>query len=374
MRDRLRLLTATAASRSTSRDPQRDAYGCKGEPLCGVRFTRVLPAIALATAMIASACSDDPDSPAETGAKGAKANAAGPDGKTASPGGSGADGSSGASAANPSDNMAAGSSAAGMDTGAAGAAENSMAGADAPTPTVLGPDCDDDPLAGKEPFGSGFYQQFRGLFGCTAAADLELFRKLLPEKFEMPAEPQVCFYILDFQISSLGPYYESAIQLPAMYKGESAKYTLTMDVDSILALTAGRGVGFPKYMGQISLEQNGNDWVGTASANGEVDLKASYTGECNRSDEFMWPNPFTIVPIPADTPTDAAFLPPRTGSVNYFPAEYPTPPAYNSLKGSIRLEIRDDLPWNGLVDETKPFPGLMTWFIGGVGWSTIRLD
>jgi hypothetical protein len=46
----------------------------------------------------------------------------------------------------------------------------------------------------------------------------------------------------------------------------------------------------------------------------------------------------------------------------------------NDIRIIVRLEIRDDLPWNGLVDETKPFPGLMTWFIGGVGWSTIRLD
>jgi hypothetical protein len=259
-------------------------------------------------------------------------------------------------------------------TATAGMSAAAGGGGTTATAPALGPDCDADPLASKQPFGSGFYQQFTGLFGCTAPADLALYRKLLPEKFEMPAEPQVCFYTIDFKISGVGPYHEAAILLPVTYKGQSGKYVLTMDLDNSRATTGGRAVGFPKYMGEVTIEQNGNDWVGTASANGQVDLKASYTGECNKSDEFLWPDFINLTPIPSGTTSSQAFLPPRTGSVLRVPAEYLTPAAFYSLKGSIKLEINDRLPWNGLVDETKAFPGLLSSFVGGVDLGNQPLD
>jgi hypothetical protein len=257
--------------------------------------------------------------------------------------------------------------------GAAGSSVAAAGGGGNPAP-ALGPGCAVNPLESKRPYGSGFYQQFTGLFGCTAPADLALYRKLLPEKFDMPADPQVCFYTIDFRISGVGPYHEAAILLPVTYKGQTGKYVLTMDLDNSRATSGGRAVGFPKYMGKVTLEQTGNDWVGTASANGEVDLRASYTGECNESDEFLWPDFINLTPIPAGTTSTQAFLPPRSGNALRIPAEYLEPPAFYSLKGSIKLELNDKLPWNGLIDETKPFPGLLSSFIGGVDLGNQPLD
>jgi hypothetical protein len=250
----------------------------------------------------------------------------------------------------------------------------SGSGGTAAAAPALGPDCAVDPLASERPYGSGFYQQFTGLFGCTKPADLALYRKMLPEKLEMPADPRVCFYTIDFEISGVGPYHEAAILLPTTYKGQTGKYVLTMNLDNNLATTGGRAIGFPKYMGEVTIERKGNDWIGTAKANGEIDLQASYTGECNKTDEFLWPDFINLTPIPSGTTSSQAFLPPRTGDVLRVPAEYLTPPTFYSLKGSIMLAINDKLPWNGLVDETKPFPGLLTSFVGGVDLGNQPLD
>jgi hypothetical protein len=255
-----------------------------------------------------------------------------------------------------------GSGAAGMTADAAG------------NGAALGSDCDVDPLADEKPFGSGFYQQFTGLFGCTAPADLVLFRKMLPEKFEMPADPQVCFYTIDFKISSVGPYHEAALLIPVTYKGESGKYVLSMDLDNYAATAGGRALGFPKYMGEVSITQTGHDWVAKASANGKTDLEVNYTGECHKSDEFLWPDFINLTPIPSSTTSSEAFLPPRTGSVLRVPAEYLTPAQFYSLAGSVKVSIRADLPWHGLFDESKPFPGLLSSFVGGVDLGNQPLD
>jgi hypothetical protein len=302
---------------------------------------------------------------------GATAGTAGAAGRAASAGAGPAAASGASGSANSNAGGASGAVAGSGTSGTSGT--SGMAGATA-TPAALGPDCGADPLASKQPYGSGFYQQFSGLFGCTAAADVALFRKMLPEKFEMPADPKVCFYMIDFIISSVGRYHEAAILLPTTYKGESGKYVLTMDLDNTLAITGGRAVGFPKYRGQVELANTGNDWTGTASANGSVDLKVTYKAQCNKTDEFQWPDFLNITPIPSGTTSSEAFLPPRTGSVLKVPAEYLTPPAFYSLKGTVTLEIKDDKPWNGLIDESKPFPGLWTTFVGGIDLGNQPLD
>jgi len=243
-----------------------------------------------------------------------------------------------------------------------------------PTQPALGPDCATNPLDSEQPFGRGFYQEFEGLFGCTAPADLALYREMLPAKFALPANPEVCFYINDFKISSVGPYHEAALLLPVTFAGESGKYVLSMALDNQAATSGGRAVGFPKYIGEVSLTNQGNDWVGTARQGGQVDLEATYTGECRAEDVFPWPDFINLTPIPAGTTSSQAFLSPRTGSAVMVPAEFLTEPAYYSLKGMIKLVIADDLPWNGLVDETKAFPGHLVRFKGGINLGNQPLD
>jgi hypothetical protein len=240
---------------------------------------------------------------------------------------------------------------------------------------MLGPDCAGDPLASAQPFGRGFYQEFRGLFGCTEPADMALYRRMLPEKFDVPATPEVCFYTIDFQISGVGPYHEVAILLPITYAGMSGKYVLTMALDNGPATTGGRAVGFPKYIASsVTLTNSGNDWVGSAENQGRIDFRASYTAECRADSTFPWPDFINLTPIPSGTTSSEAFLSPRTGNALMVPAEYLVDPAFSSLKGSVRLEIGDHLPWNGLIDESKPLPGLFVRFKGGIDLGNRPLD
>jgi len=311
---------------------------------------------------------------AEPAASGAPAR---PSGGSSAAGGNGPAGGAGGSAPAASSQAAAGST--GTSAALGGTGGSALGGAGAPaagsgSASATGDACVADPLASKKPFGSGFYQKLTGLFGCTVPADLALYRKMLPEKFAMPTEPQVCFYVIDFEISSVGRYHEAAILLPATYKGEKGSYVLTMDLDNAAAISGGRALGFPKYRGEVTLEQNGHDWTGTARAMGAVDLRASYTGACTQSDAFLWPDFFNLTPLPSGTTSTEAFLPPRSGSVLRVPAEYLEPPTYYSLNGSVTLEINDTLPWNGLVDETKPFPGLLSHFVGGINLGRQALD
>jgi hypothetical protein len=329
-----------------------------------------MPQAGTAVSAGAGADSQSPSFAAD-GGSGSAASAAHAAGSPASDGG--AAGNSTAAGA-PSAAVSGRSGAPAIPAAGSGGSIAGSGAAGANAAPALGSDCGSDPLAGKQPYGSGFYQKFHGLFGCTPPADLALFRKLLPEKFEMPADPQVCFYTIDFEISSVGHYHEAAILLPITYKGQNGKYVLTMDLDNVAATSGGRAVGFPKYQGQVSVERSGNDWIGTASANGMVDLKASYTGQCTTSDEFLWPDFINLTPIPSGTSSSQAFLPPRTGKALRIPAQYLSEKTFHSLKGSIKLELGDHLPWNGLVDETKPFPGLWSAFVGGVDLGNQPLD
>ena len=189
----------------------------------------------------------------------------------------------------------------------------------------------------------------------------------------MPAEPQVCFYVIDFEISAVGRYNETALLLSTTYKGREGKYVVSMSLQNAGAIIGGWLVGFPKYEAEVTLQQDGRDWTGSARTLGEVDLRASYAGDCTRSDAFLWPDFFNLTPLPPVIPTNKAFLPPRTGSVLRVPAEYLESPTYYSLNGRVKLEINDKLPWNGLVDESKPFAGLLSYYVGGVnlGWQPL---
>lgn len=256
----------------------------------------------------------------------------------------------------------------------AGPVDAGMQGADGASAPVLGPDCDVDPLASEERYGSGFCEEFRGLFGCTAPADLGLFREMLPAKFEMPSDPQVCFYAIDFIAGSVGPYHEVAILLPITYAGATGKYVLSMPLDNSLATSGGRALGFPKYLTEVSFEQQGHDWIVRAGSAGRVDFGVSYVSECTRDDTFAWPDFINLTPIPANETSSEAFLPPRSGSALRIPAEYLTDPKFYSLKGSVQIEIADDLPWNGLIDESRPFPGVLTTFKGGIDLGNQPLD
>jgi len=238
----------------------------------------------------------------------------------------------------------------------------------------LGPDCETDPLENESPLGRGFYQQFSGLFGCTAPADMQLYREMLPEKFVTPANPQVCFYTVDFIISGVGRYHEMAILMPITYKDSTGKYVLSMALDNMAATTGGRNIGFPKYIGDVTVTQNQNDWAGTAIDDNGIDFQALYANSCVVKDTMPFPHFINLIPIPSGETVDEAFLSPRTGSALMVPSTMLENPAYYSLQGEVLVEIGDHLPWNGLFNEKTPFAALFAAFKGGIELGNVPLD
>jgi len=269
----------------------------------------------------------------------------------------------------------AGASGAPASAGASGALANA-AGSGGGGTAPSGADCDKDPLANLQPLGRGFFQEFRGLFGCTAPADLALYRQMLPEKIEMPADPQVCFYVVHFAISGVGPYNEAAILLPVEYAGQPGKYVLTMPLDNLAASSGGRAQGFPKYIAEeVSLSDDGhNNWTGAVRNAGQIDLQASYTGACRAGGEFPFPDFINLTPIPSSASQREAYLAPRAGSALLITSELLAEPQFYSLEGTVQMQIGDALPWNGLFDEAKAFPAQLVTFKGGIDLGSRPLD
>lgn len=260
-----------------------------------------------------------------------------------------------------------------------GAAEHPSDEADtalAQTDRALGEDCQRDPLEAKKPLGRGFYQQLRGIFGCTTPADVDLYRRMLPAKFETPSNPEVCFYITDFQISGVGPYREAAILLPVTHGGRKGEYVLTMALDNSAATYGGRAIGFPKYIAdEVAVTSSGGaNWTARARNRGVIDLQASFTNLCRAVDSFPFPDFINLTPIQPGAPVREAFLSPRSGAALMVPAVHLVAPAYYSLQGKVRLTIGDHLPWNGLVDESSDFDALLVTFKGGIDLGRTPLD
>ena len=314
-----------------------------------------------------------------TGAAGSSAARASAGGAGAAAAGAAVAGSAGASGsvgATSSAGAAAAGTAAAV-SGSTGSADSAGSNASAGTAAQLGQDCGKDPLASARPLGRGFFQEFRGLFGCTAPADLALYREVLPEKFDMPADPQVCFYMVHFAVSGVGPYNEAAILLPIEYAGQSGQYVLTMPLDNLAASSGGRAQGFPKYVAdEVAVTEDGdNNWTGVVRNAGQVDLQASYTGACREGGDFPFPDFINITPVPSSASQTEAYLAPRTGSALMITSDLLTdPPQFFSLEGTVQMQIGDSLPWNGLFDESQAFPAQLVTFKGGIDLGSRALD
>lgn len=96
--------------------------------------------------------------------------------------------------------------------------------------------------------------------------DVGLYRRLLPDQFEMPAHPLVAICITDN--IDVGPwpltrYQLGFISLRSSYRGEEGWHPVTMPENKWVPVWAGRTMGFPKYVADhVSLVQVGDGWRG----------------------------------------------------------------------------------------------------------------
>jgi acetoacetate decarboxylase len=128
---------------------------------------------------------------------------------------------------------------------------------------------------------------------------------------ELPGYASVKQVWAHYRESSVGPYDELIILIPCLYKGALHLYNPLIYVTTDEAMSSGREVGgYPKKIGEIQLEQFGNEWRLSFSRGGERLLSASMkTGRKLFS-----------TPLPADNPVSLPYpynltmpLPPPTG-------------------------------------------------------------
>jgi hypothetical protein len=109
--------------------------------------------------------------------------------------------------------------------------------------------------------------------------------------------------------TSIGPYKEVVVQIPALYKGQLSLYVPFIYVNTDAAMASRREIGgYPKKITNIGLEQFGDEWRGYLERDGKRLLSVSRRRGSNLLETplpadkpVVLPLPFNITfPLPAD--------------------------------------------------------------------------
>jgi hypothetical protein len=222
----------------------------------------------------------------------------------------------------------------------------------------------------------GTFQEFYGIFTAVEPADLELYRSLLPEVFDMPEQPGVGLFIVNYNEVNpwpMIPYLEGAVALRASYKGEEGWHVITMPVTERVPCEGGKYLGFPKYVTKVSLwPREGKKWLGIVLQRKNVKypvLRLEYTPGLQREltpieQEYMEKNLSRI-----DEPTFQLVPPGEGPKVNKINLIHLVPPTWSDEVGMVRITIGEREPWAGLVAPGTESVGFLQKFSGG---STLR--
>jgi hypothetical protein len=172
----------------------------------------------------------------------------------------------------------------------------------------------------------------------TAAAFLPEQMTTYPLPY-LPGKSLMKLMFADYQQTSLGPYKEVVVQIPALYKGQLSMYVPFIYVNTDAAMAAGREMGgYPKKIANIGLEQFGNEWRGYLERDGKRLLSIS----SRRGRKLL------ETPLPADKPVVLPFP---------FNMTFPLPPPAGKPQDFIPLPLTSlrDIPGFG---KKNPDPAL----------------
>ena len=216
----------------------------------------------------------------------------------------------------------------------------------------------------------GTWQDFHGIFTVVEPADLELYRELLPAELEMPEQPAVGVFIVDYVIvvpCPMRPYLEGALGIRCKYNGEVGWHTVTMPLNDVVAREGGRSIGFPKYLADVTLAQAGENWNGVVTHEGVVRMYLEFTPGLTRELE-----PFEEELLAGGLPRLETpifqVVPPGEGSdLRRITLSDKVPAIWEeSTQGMVDIYISPDDPWAGLIDPgALPPAGLFQKFTGG---------
>ena len=136
------------------------------------------------------------------------------------------------------------------------------------------------------------YYEFDGVFVYYRTQDISTYRELLPKVFDMPDEPLVMAFVMDYyKMDRLTePYQEVAVFLLAKYKQRTGWHCLTMPVTSDEARIGGiRYLGYPKIMGDIKFQREPSTYIGILMLNNKTIMTIKFDpkkgSEVSKSEE-----------------------------------------------------------------------------------------
>ena len=216
---------------------------------------------------------------------------------------------------------------------------------------------------------SGQFREYIGLNTFIDPADHDLYKKLIPQPFEMPAQPIVILFAADYLKVSPWPltrYQEWAVLLKCAWNGVEGWHCITMPVTKWLPMTGGRRLGFPKYVvDSISVMKQGQGWVAQSIFKGKDQLRmefqpgltrslADWETELNSDESFFKQGDAFLLFPPSQGP--------RTKRIHL---NHVVPAQWSPQEGMVQVSVDRQEPWVDLISEGKFYSGSFNHFIGG---------
>jgi acetoacetate decarboxylase len=196
------------------------------------------------------------------------------------------------------------------------------------------------PVATQRPYS---FLGTRRLMTATVPTNLELYRSLLPAKFDMPDQPLMVVAAAHYYDVTLPlvPYHEGYVLLRCKYQGTTGFYTYTMPVDDKTANDGGRAIGFNKYVAdKITLEEENGVWIGRVVYGGKTVMEITFTPKGSPTKDNSQDNSvlFNLVP-PGQGP--------QVFEINSSPSGDQT---LVTTQGSATVKGDASEPWAGLLN------------------------
>jgi Acetoacetate decarboxylase (ADC) len=209
----------------------------------------------------------------------------------------------------------------------------------------------------------GALRESLGIAAFFEPADTDLYRRLLPAPFTVPDQPLVSVSAIDYLKAAPWPltrWQEWSVMLRCKWRDSIGWYPVTAPVTRWLPMSAGRYLGYPKYVVDSIL-------VTPSSA------LAMHRGVQQLAMHFE-PNDAPSAEWAADLLADDALfksdiyvvVPPGTGataqrvSYSYVEAHWTT------VAGTVRLAVDARQPWAKLMPGAGAVPGQASHFVGGI--------
>lgn len=219
------------------------------------------------------------------------------------------------------------------------------------------------------------FRGLKGIFTIVEPADTAVYRKILPDIYDMPETPLVAVFAIDYydmerwmvqlpaesnngaRMLPLVPYHEASILLSCVYEGTTGWCPMTMPVSDQAANAAGRKIGFPKYVADhMYLNPTAAGWVGETIHDGKSVIFLEFAqGPVDTGSLTGWQRDFMTEAryINFDTPV-INMVPPLEGP--NIRTNIPDPPALRERKTGM-LTIDLGRPWDGLIPDNTVAPG-----------------